>query len=106
MDYHNEVARAVAAHVDDLRGDLRQAKDAFARCTAERTRIETEITALEWLLHLADDRVSTSETPSHTLHEAMAAVLRRAPEMMMRAGDLAAEINRRGLYRMRGWTPR
>ena len=39
------------------------------------------------------------------LHEAMAEVLRTAPERMMRAGDLAAAIERRGLYRMRDGRP-
>ena len=40
-----------------------------------------------------------------TLHDAMAAVLERAPGQMMRAGDIAAEIERRGLYRMQNGRP-
>jgi hypothetical protein len=38
---------------------------------------------------------------SITLHEAMREVLQTAPLRMMRAQDLAAEIDRRRLYRMR-----
>lgn len=40
-----------------------------------------------------------------TLHEAMAIVLKDAPGGMMRAGDLAAQVNGRGLYRMRDGRP-
>jgi hypothetical protein len=50
--------------------------------------------------------------PSHynqdekgSLHEAMVQVLRAAPYRMLRAGDLAAEINAQRLYRMRDGRP-
>ncbi len=40
-----------------------------------------------------------------TLHEAMAEVLRTTHEHMLRAGDLAAEVDRCGLYKMRDGRP-
>lgn len=40
-----------------------------------------------------------------TLHDAMIAVLRQAPDGRLTAGQLAEEINRRGLYRMRDGRP-
>jgi hypothetical protein len=40
-----------------------------------------------------------------TLHDAMAEVLRGEPGRMLRAGDLAREIERRRLYRMRDGRP-
>lgn len=40
-----------------------------------------------------------------TLHEAMATVLRGTPEKKLRAGPLAAEIERRHLYRMQDGRP-
>lgn len=40
-----------------------------------------------------------------TLHAAMRLVLRDAPNQMMRPADLAAEVHRRGLYRMRDGRP-
>jgi hypothetical protein len=39
------------------------------------------------------------------LHDAMIEVLQSTPERMLRAGDLAAEINRRRLYQMRDGRP-
>jgi hypothetical protein len=51
---------------------------------------------------VANDTVAA---PALTLHEAMAAVLQTAPQRMMRARDLATEINERRLYWMRDGRP-
>ena len=50
--------------------------------------------------------VQPSSAPGElTLHEAMTLVLQRTPDGRLPAAELASEINRRGLYRMRGGRP-
>jgi len=57
---------------------------------------------LEGVLELARAGGADDPAPaSMTLHEAMREVLQAAPMRMMRAHDLAAEIDSRHLYRMR-----
>ncbi len=69
--------------------------------------MERQVAALEALLALAEE--PENDTPSGpralTLHEAMTEVLKDEPGEMLRANDLAMEINRRQLYRMRDGRP-
>ncbi len=106
MQYREQIGKVVDANIDELRGDLDQARHALQRARVEVDRLERQVAALEGLIELAHDQATTDPRPQGlTLHEAMVMVLKDAPGGMMRAGDLAAEINRRGLYRMRDGRP-
>jgi hypothetical protein len=69
--------------------------------------LEREV--IVWETLLSGEAMGSTPAPGSssglTLHDAMVAVLRDAPAGMMRASDLTAEINRRGLYRMRDGRP-
>lgn len=104
MDYVSEVEKIVTAHREEIEHDLAQARNAVARSRDEIAEWERRAAALEWLLTQVGDG-SAPNRVDHTLHEAMAVVLQSVPERMMRAGDLAAEIDRRGLYKMRDGRP-
>ena len=105
MEYLAEVGRVVSAHVDELQADLDRAKHALQRARRDSYQLERQVAYLESLLELASARPAASETLGMTLHEAMAHVLSEAPLGMLRAADLAAEINGRHLYRMRDGRP-
>ena len=105
MEYLAEVRRVVFAHVDELEADLDRAKHALQRARRDSYQLERQVASLESLLELASARPASSRTQGMTLHEAMAHVLRDAPLGMLRAADLAAEINRKHLYRMRDGRP-
>jgi hypothetical protein len=106
MNHQAEIAQVVAANRDELRGDLNQARHALQRARSEALQLERQVASLEALLDLAAEQGTTEpEESGMTLHEAMADVLRSAPEGMLRAGDLAGEIERRRLYRMRDGRP-
>jgi hypothetical protein len=93
-------------HADELRGDLDQASEALRRARAEVVELEKRVASLEALLDLVDEPVIEPAGPSGlTLHDAMVEVLKNNAVGMMRAGDLAAEINRQRLYRMRDGRP-
>lgn len=103
MEYREQVGKVVDANIDQLRGDLDQARHALGRARLEVERWERQVAVLEGLIELGHSPAA-AET-GLTLHEAMAVVLRDAPGGMMRAGDLAAQIDWRGLYRMRDGRP-
>lgn len=105
MEYLAEVGRIVSAHIDELEADLDRAKHALQRARRDSLQLERQVVHLESLLELASSRPTAFETQGMTLHEAMAHVLSDAPLGMLRAADLAAEINRRHLYRMRDGRP-
>lgn len=108
--YADALAEIAARHQDELRTDLESLRAQSESLHAEASFTDRRVAMLEGLLDLA---TSSAEGPAamtrgeipRTLHEAMAEVLRTAPERMMRAGDLAAAIERRGLYRMRDGRP-
>lgn len=102
MDFRTVIADAVAASQPEVEAALASARTAHARATGEARELERTITMLEGVLELA--RAGGADDPasaSLTLHEAMREVLQGAPMRMMRAHDLAAEIDHRRLYRMR-----
>ncbi|MCW2886360.1 MAG: hypothetical protein JWL58_3222 [Streptosporangiaceae bacterium] len=106
MEYQTEIRRVVEANIEEVRGDLDQARHALQRTQLEVGRLGRTVASLEALLELAGGHGSSEvESQSLTLHRAMVAVLTSAPGGMMRAGDLAAEIGRRGLYKMRDGRP-
>lgn len=90
-------AEAITADLESARQDLRQ-----SRSSTEAN--ERRVIALEALVALVS-APKEQDAGSHTLHAAMEIVLQAAPEQMMRAGDIAREIERRRLYRMRDGRP-
>lgn len=107
MDSYTSLIQGVAsANIDGLRGDLDQARRALSRARGELQVHERRVAALEYLVELAEaDKTTYGEPAGMTLHEAMAHVLRTVPYRMLRAADLAAEINGQHLYRMRDGRP-
>lgn len=107
MGFASEVRSVVAAHVDEIVADLDRARHDLAHRRGEVAELERMVGRLEGFLALVEPE-SLIEGIAHgdgmTLHEAMVVVLRDA-EQGLRAGDLAAEINRRRLYRMRDGRP-
>ncbi len=105
----DDLRSVAAARRGEIEADLDRARRGLARNAADRAELERARAVAETLLGLLDgDGGSDLERPTAvglTLHEAMAEVLRDAPAGMMRAGDLAAEVNRRRLYRMRDGRP-
>jgi hypothetical protein len=88
--YREIVTAAAINHIDESRPHARAALD---RAKAEAAQLERTAAAYEWLLELAGE--PSSAATDLTLHEAMVDVLEKAPLRMMRAGDLAAEIEHR-----------
>jgi hypothetical protein len=97
------LAQVAQAHRAELEGDLDRARFELSRAEADAQRWRREVDWIEALLGMAGPGPDAPR--SMTLHDAMVQVLASAPVGMMRAGDLAAEINRLGLYRMRDGRP-
>ena len=107
MDFEPEIRSVVTAHLDEIVADLEQARHDLAHRRGQVADLDRRVAQLEGLLALVEaDPSSAGVRPNDgmTLHQAMVEVLRDA-EHGMRAGDLAAEINRRRLYRMRDGRP-
>lgn len=100
MGYWDEVRKVAAAHQDEIQADLELARHALRRSHESTRELERQVDVLERLLALTQKDTTVSQATGKTLHDAMASVLANQP-YGLRAGDLAAEINRRGLYRMR-----
>jgi hypothetical protein len=106
VTYRVALRQVVAANSVELQGDLDHARQRLQRARLEVNELERQVASLETLLMLANEVDAPEPEPSGlTLHEAMALVLKSAPSGMLRAGDLAAEINRLHLYRMRDGRP-
>jgi hypothetical protein len=107
MDDYTALVRSVAeAHRSEIEGDLILARAMLDRSRGEVRECESRVQSLQALLDLLASPSGSPEGEQRmTLHDAMAEVLRTAPEQMMRAGDLAAEIQRRRLYQMRDGRP-
>lgn len=105
----DDLRSVAAARREEIEADLDRAGRGLARNAADRLELERARAVAETLLGLLDRHGGSAPEgasgPGLTLHEAMAEVLRDAPAGMMRAGDLAAEVNRRQLYRMRDGRP-
>lgn len=102
-DYMDDLARLASQHTEALRRDLAIARDVRERLTRDLDAANETVALLSTLLsRCASSEPVGGDLNSHlSLHVAMVKVLEGAPERMMRARDLAAEIDRRGLYRMR-----
>lgn len=95
----------VSRHTQELRSRTDRDRRLLEQRRAEIIEIEGRVAAQEWLLKLLGDQPPMREKQHFSGHAAMAEVLRTAPQYQMRPVDLAAEINRRGLYTMRDGRP-
>ena len=85
---------------------LDRAGHTLQRSKAETEQLDRQVDLFERLLALASvPDTAASDAGGLPLHATMVTVLRDAPQHMLRAGDLAAEVNRRHLYRMRDGRP-
>ena len=105
MPYLEAIGAAAADNAEQISTDLMQARQARQRCEQQLNGLTAQVAVLEWLVTLAQGEPLAAATTPMTFHAAMTEVLRTAPGRMMRAAELAAEINRRGLYRMRDGRP-
>ncbi len=105
MSLDHELTDVASRHAQELRSrtdrDRRQLED----LQVEIAEIERRLAAQEWLLESSAEQPPARESSRLSAHGAMAEVLRTAPQFKMRPVDLATEINRRGLYRMRDGRP-
>lgn len=105
------VADLIQEHQDAVRAELGTLRERREHLAAELTAVDRRVATLEGLLDFApappagQSLVFTETDIPLTLHAAMVEVLQSAPERMMRAGDLAVAIERRGLYKMRDGRP-
>jgi hypothetical protein len=107
VEYESAVAAVVRTHHEELLADLEVARGRLVRARAECDELESRVTSIETLLAFATElgmRPARSLT-TMTLHEAMKVVIAESPLGMLRAGDIATEIQRRGLYRMQNGRP-
>lgn len=106
VDYSDAVARIVSVHREEIEADLAKARLLRERVVSDLTDAERRVARLESLLgFVRNTEDGPAPTGRTTLHAAMRKVLESSVAGMMRAGDLAAEIERRGLYRMRDGRP-
>lgn len=109
MTYTTAMANIVAGNRVQIEADLDTARQELEEARAVLAATQRRVFALEWMVSLrADSRGSerSKRTPELlpeqlTLHAAMVKVLKESPEGRLRAADIIAEIERRGLYRMR-----
>lgn len=111
MEYLKEVIAVATVYQSELEGDLDHALSELKRNAKERSELESRIALTEQLLGLVrsgdgpSDARSPDDARGMTLHDAMVLVLRESDLGMLRAGDIAQEIDRRHLYRMRDGRP-
>ena len=107
-DYLVRVREIATSSRSQIEEDLAAARIGLHRAQAELDSADARVRSLQALLDLASSQPGHSLDPEPaqlTLHEAMADVLRSAPDRKLRAGDLATEIQRRRLYQMRDGRP-
>lgn len=98
------VTQVVKARRAEIEQDLTAARRVRDEATKDLAEAERRVISFEFLLSLATDQTE-EPTERMSLHDAMAHVLASVPANRMPAGDLAREINRRGLYKMRDGRP-
>lgn len=106
MSYSKDITRVVTARREEIEDDLMMSRRIRDRATVDLGEAQRRVAAFEALLSFAENSEAERSAPEKmTLHAAMRKVLEDAPAGMMRAGDLATEIDRRKLYRMRDGRP-
>jgi hypothetical protein len=98
--YEALVREVVVANAEEIAADLESARQELRQSRSSTEAHERRVIALQALVALVS-APKEQDARSHTLHAAMEIVLQAAPERMMRAGDIAREIERQRLYRMR-----
>jgi hypothetical protein len=93
-DGGDELRRALDGNRAAIEAGLRAAH-------AELEILHARSRQLEELIARGNSALGDTPSIRMTLHEALALVLRENANRWMRAGDLAAEVSRRGLYRKR-----
>jgi hypothetical protein len=106
VEYNDQIRQVATAHVDEIQGDLDRARHELAQRRGDVGQLERHIASLERLVEIAQPGPVEGQSADDpmTLHVAMELVLRDARHGM-RAGELANEITRRRLYRMRDGRP-
>lgn len=106
MAYWEDVKKVAQAHREEIESDLDRARHELRRVQKDVEAAQRRVERYQQLLELADSGSPRPDSAQElTLHDAMAQILRGVPDRMLRAGDLAAEINRQRLYRMRDGRP-
>ena len=106
MPYQDNIAALVTEHRTEIEADLAEARLIREQANTALTTAEQEVTTLEAILAVSSPAAPSAEQGERlTLHEAMRKVLQSAPGRRMLAADLAAAIDRRGLYKMRDGRP-
>ena len=103
-EYLELVGQVVTANREEIERDLTAARRVRDSAEADLREAERRVASFEFLLSLAGGSSADAE-PRTTLHEAMRLVLQSAPGQRMPATEIAREINRRGLYKMRDGRP-
>lgn len=103
-EYYELVGQVVAANRNEIERDLATAKRLRNQAEGDLEEAKRRVASFEFLLSLGEDSPSISEERT-TLHQAMRLVLEAAPGRRMPATELAREINRRNLYKMRDGRP-
>jgi hypothetical protein len=107
MSYRDELGQICATHHAQIKADLEAARHDYEDAATLVARAERRLHLLEGLLSLRGGSPNDASAASQvgaskmTLHQAMYTVLKDSPRGKLRAGDIIAEIDRRGLYRMR-----
>jgi len=111
MSYASVLAEVGAAHRKQIEADLADAMEERNASLAALEDVNRRIALLEGLLTMRGEPPPSEggvEPPQPrgpdgpmTLHAAMHKVLKESPSGKLRAGEIIAEIDRRGLYRMR-----
>jgi hypothetical protein len=112
MSYEQALTQIVAEHRPAIEADLETAREECGAATTRVAHMERRLLTLEALLSIGvapTESESAPDSPSPptgdsepvTLHAAMHRVLKASPTGKLRAGEIIAEIDRLGLYRMR-----
>jgi hypothetical protein len=103
--YQDALAEVAAAHRGQIEVGLETARGQYEDAKAYLATAERQLRMLEGLLSIGvvvePHAEPHSDNRNLTLHEAMHQVLKDSPKGKLRAGEIIAEIERRGLYRMR-----
>jgi hypothetical protein len=99
MDFKDELAGVVEANREEIESELELSRSAMLRATGEATDHQARMLTLQGLLNLTNS-AAPDVVRRHSLYDAMIEVIQDSPLQMLRASDIANEINRRHLYRM------
>lgn len=104
--YEEQIASVVASSRDEIEADLATARQTREQALGGLEEAERRVTTLESILAMSSSPALSASTEGRvTLHEAMRKVLQTAPARRMLAAEIAAHIDRRGLYKMRDGRP-